>query len=308
MKLSLQFPTIICHEGPDAIAKIARAADAIGFDQLDFFDHVVMGHPMEGRDPSPYPPQIPILEPLVALGFAAALTERIGLGIEVLVLPQRQPALAAKQISTLDTLSGGRIRVGVGVGWQKCEYEALGTDFHKRGSMLDEAIPLLRRYWSDPSIDFEGRHFVATQLAMEPKPPQGSAIPIWVGGDSPAALRRAGTLGDGWMANGAITEVDIQAIAAVKQHAERAGRDPAKLGFQAQITAPFDAEDLAGIKFHSSPERIAGVIADARQAGFDWAAINGSAIYAVGARNIDALVQDLQRTHDRIREEVGGGS
>jgi alkanesulfonate monooxygenase SsuD/methylene tetrahydromethanopterin reductase-like flavin-dependent oxidoreductase (luciferase family) len=140
---------------------------------------------------------------------------------------------------------------------------------------------------------------------MEPKPPQGSAIPIWVGGDSPAALRRAGTLGDGWMANGAITEVDIQAIATVKEHAERAGRDPAKLGFQAQITAPFDAEDLAGVKFHSSPERIAGVIADARQAGFGWAAINGSAIYAVGARNADALVEDLQRTHDRIREEVG---
>jgi alkanesulfonate monooxygenase SsuD/methylene tetrahydromethanopterin reductase-like flavin-dependent oxidoreductase (luciferase family) len=171
--------------------------------------------------------------------------------------------------------------------------------------MLDEAIPLLRSYWSDKSIDFQGRHFKATQLAMEPKPPQGSAIPIWVGGDSPAALRRAGTLGDGWMANGAITEADIQAIATVKQHAERTGRDPAKLGFQAQITAPFDAEDLAGIKFHTSPERIAAAVADARQAGFDGAAINASAIYAVGARNTDALVEDLQKTHDRIRQEVG---
>jgi alkanesulfonate monooxygenase SsuD/methylene tetrahydromethanopterin reductase-like flavin-dependent oxidoreductase (luciferase family) len=142
---------------------------------------------------------------------------------------------------------------------------------------------------------------------MEPKPPQGGAIPIWVGGDSPSAPRRAAKSGDGWMANGAITEADIQAIATVKQHAEQAGRDPAKLGFQAQITAPFDTEDLAGIKFHTSPERIAAAVADAMRAGFDWAAINASAIYAVGARNTDALVEDLQKTHDRIRQEVGRG-
>jgi probable F420-dependent oxidoreductase len=305
MKLALQFPTLIHHEGPAAIAKIARAAESIGFDQIDFFDHVVMGHPMEGRDPSPYPTEIPILEPLVALGFAAAVTERIGLGTEVLVLPQRQPALAAKQISTLDTLSGGRVRIGVGVGWQVCEYEALGTDFHQRGRMLDEAIPLLRSYWSQNPIDFDGQHFKATKLAMEPKPPQGDAIPIWVGGDSAAALRRAGTLGDGWMANGAITDIDIQAIATVKQHAEQAGRDPARLGFQAQITAPFDPDDLAGRNFHMNPERIAAAVASAQQAGFDWAAINATAIYVLGARTADALAEDLAKVHAAVRAEVG---
>jgi len=305
MRLSLQFPTIVYGEGPEAVAQIARAAEAIGFDQIDFFDHVVMGHPMEGRDPGPYPAGLPILEPLASLGFLAAVTERIGLGIEVLVLPQRQPALVAKQISTLDTLSGGRIRVGLGVGWQECEYEALGTDFHKRGSMLDEAIPLLRAYWSQNSVDFEGAHYKATQLAMEPKPPQGGEIPIWIGGDSRAALRRAGTLGDGWMANGAITDQDIQAIASVKQHAERAGRDPEKLGFQAQITAPFDPDDPVGRNFHSNPERIAAVVANAKQAGFGWAAINSIAVYVAGARNVDALTEDLEKIHDRVRAEVG---
>ena len=305
MRLSLQFPTIVYPEGPEAVAQIARAAEGIGFDQIDFFDHVVMGHPMEGRDPGPYPAELPILEPLASLGFLAAVTERIGLGIEVLVLPQRQPALAAKQISTLDTLSGGRIRVGLGVGWQECEYEALGTDFHKRGSMLDEAIPLMRAYWSQKSIDFEGRHYKATQLAMEPKPPQGGEIPLWIGGDSPAALRRAGTLGDGWMANGAITEQDVEAIAHVRQHAERAGRDPEKLGFQAQITAPFDPDDPVGHAFHSSPERIAEVVTHARQAGFGWAAINGIAVYVNGARNVDARAEALAQIHDRIRAEVG---
>ena len=307
MKLALQFPNVVYREGPGAVAQVARAAESIGFDQIDLFDHVVMGHPMEGRFTGPYPTEMPILEPLVALAFLAAVTERVGLGIEVLVLPQRQPALVAKQISTLDTLSAGRVRLGVGVGWQECEYQALGTDFRRRGKMLDEAIPLLRAYWSEKSLEFEGAFFRATKLAMEPKPPQGGAIPIWVGGDSPAALRRAGTLGDGWMANGAITEQDVAAIATVKGHAEEAGRDPGKLGFQAQIAAPPDPDDPLGRGFHGSPERIAEVARAAREAGFGWVAVNASMVYIAGPRTADALCGDLQRIHDRIRAEVGEG-
>jgi probable F420-dependent oxidoreductase len=307
MKLALQFPNIVYREGPAATARVARAAESIGFDQIDFFDHVVMGHPMEGRFTGPYPTEMPILEPLVALGFVGAVTERVGLGVEVLVLPQRQPALVAKQISTLDTLCAGRIRLGVGAGWQECEYQALGTDFRKRGRMLDEAIPLLRAYWSEKSVEFQGTYFGAKKLAMEPKPPQGRGIPIWVGGDSPAALRRAGRLGDGWMANGAITEEEVAAIAAVRRHAEEAGRDPGALGFQAQITAPPDPEDPLGRAFHSSPDRIAAVARAAKQAGFGWAALNGSVVYIAGEQNADALCRDLERIHDRIRAEVGGG-
>ena len=305
MKLALQFPHIVYREGPAAVAQIGRAAESIGFDQIDLFDHVVMGHPMEGRLQGPYPTEMPILEPLVGLGFLAAVTERVGLGIEVLILPQRQPALVAKQISTLDTLSAGRIRLGVGVGWQECEYEALGTAFRKRGKMIDEAIPLLRTYWSEKSVDFAGTYYTATQLAMEPKPPQGGAIPIWVGGDSPAALRRAGRLGDGWMANGAITEEDVAGIATVKRHAEEAGRDPEALGFQAQITAPPDPEDPIGIGFHSSPDRIAAVARTAREAGFGWVAVNASLIYVAGAQNADSLCEDLEKICRRIRAEVG---
>jgi probable F420-dependent oxidoreductase len=260
---------------------------------------------MEGRFTGPYPTEMPILEPMAGLGFLAAATERVGLGIEVLVLPQRQPALVAKQISTLDTLSAGRIRLGVGVGWQECEYEALGTDFRKRGKMLDEAIPLLRAYWSEKSVDFDGTYFKATKLAMEPKPPRGGAIPIWVGGDSPPALRRAGTLGDGWMAFGAITEEDVAGIATVKRHAEAAGRDPEALGFQAQITAPPDPGDPLGQGFHSSPDQIAAVAGAAKHAGFGWVALNASIVYIAGPQNADALCEDLEKIHDRIRAEVG---
>jgi len=132
-------------EGPEQVARLARAIEEIGYDQLDMFDHVVMGFPTDVRPAPIYPPQMPIMEAIVVLSFAAAVTSRIGLGTEVLVLPQRQPVLVAKQISTLDTLSAGRVRLGVGVGWQASEFQALGEDFSNRGRRMDEAIDLLLR-------------------------------------------------------------------------------------------------------------------------------------------------------------------
>src|SRR5882762_9174067 len=162
MKLSVEFPSVSYREGPAAM---------------------------------------PILEALMALSYIAAVTTRVTLGTEVLVLPQRQPALVAKQVSTLDTLSGGRVRLGVGVGWQESEYEALGEDFHTRGARMDEMIRLLRTYWNDAQVDFKGQHYQITAIGMEPKPPQRGRLPIWIGGRSERALRRVGELGDGWLGN-----------------------------------------------------------------------------------------------------------
>src|SRR5438552_13244014 len=160
-----------------------------------------MGYPIAGRPPGPYTPTMPILEALGALSYMAAVPSRVTLGTEVLVLPQRHPTLVAKQVSTLDTLSGGRVRLGVGVGWQESEYEALGEDFHTRGARMDEAIRLLRTYWSDAQVDFKGQHYQITAIGMEPKPPQGRRLPIWVGGRSEPAWRRVGWLGHGWRAS-----------------------------------------------------------------------------------------------------------
>src|ERR671922_522287 len=198
MKLSVEFPSVAYREGPAAVARMARGIEQIGYDASDVFDHVVMGYPIAGRPPGPYTPTMPILEALMTLSYVAAVTTRVTLGTEVLVLPQRHPTLVAKQISTIDTLSGGRVRLGVGVGWQQSEYEALGEDFKTRGARMDEAIRLLRAWWSDPQVDFEGRHYQVTAMAMEPKPPQGRRLPIWIGGMSEAACRRVGQLGDGW--------------------------------------------------------------------------------------------------------------
>src|SRR5256714_5872627 len=178
MKLSVEFPSVSYREGPAAVLRMGKAIEDIGYDHIDIFDHVVMGHPIAGRPPGPYNAAMPILEPFVTLGYLAAATTRVTLGTEVLVLPQREPTLVAKQVSTLDTLSGGRVRLGVGVGWQEAEYEALGEDFHTRGARMDEAIRMLRAYWTDPRVDFDGKHYHVTAMAMEPKPPQGR-IPIW---------------------------------------------------------------------------------------------------------------------------------
>jgi len=173
VKLTIDFPSISFREGPAAVAKLAAEIERIGYDQLDIFDHVVMGFPIEGRTDLQYPAKMPILEALITLGFCAAVTSRIGLGTEVLVLPQREPTLVAKQISTLDTLSGGRVRLGIGVGWQESEYEAMGEDFHTRGARMDEAIQLLRTYWGEARVDFAGKAYPAAAWAPWPSPPRG---------------------------------------------------------------------------------------------------------------------------------------
>src|SRR5262245_5104727 len=145
MKLSVEFPSLSYRQGPDAGRRPARGLGGVRHGHNHLFDHVVMGHPIEGRPAGPYNPGMPILEALTTLGFIAASTSRVTLGTEVLVLPQREPTLVAKQVSSLDTLSGGRMRLGIGVGWQESEYEALGEDFRTRGRRMDEAIRLLRR-------------------------------------------------------------------------------------------------------------------------------------------------------------------
>src|SRR5215475_7490807 len=171
MKLSVEFPSVSYREGEAAVAQLAKAIEAIGYDHIDIFDHVVMGYATADRPAGPYPAGMPILEALMTLSYIAAVTSRVTLGTEVLVLPQRQPTLVAKQVSTLDMLSGGRVRLGIGVGWQESEYEALGEDFRTRGARMDEMIRLLRTYWNDAQVDFKGRHYQITAMGMEPKPP-----------------------------------------------------------------------------------------------------------------------------------------
>src|SRR5215467_7701747 len=267
MKLDVEFASGSYREGPEAVQRIARAIERIGYDHIDIFDHVVMGIPIEGRPKGPYNPAMPILEAFMALGYLAAVTTRVTLGTEVLVLPQRQPALVAKQVSTLDTLSGGRIRLGVGVGWQESEYEALGEEFGTRGARMDEAITLLRAWWSEPQVDFAGPRYPVTAMAMEPKPPQGRRLPIWIGGMSEPAFRRVGRLGDGWLASRVTDAASARAaFDAIRRHAEAAGRDPATIGLQSMVAPP--PRDAEGKRFYAEHDRVVARVAEIRSMGF----------------------------------------
>jgi probable F420-dependent oxidoreductase len=304
MKLSVEFPSVAYREGPDAVRRFARTLEQIGYDHIDVFDHVVMGFPVEGRAPSPYPGGMPILEALTLIAHLAAVTSRITLGTEVLVLPQREPTLVAKQVSTLDTLSGGRVRLGLGVGWQESEYDALGVDFRTRGARMDEAIALLRAYWSDAQVTFDGEHYRARAMGMEPKPPQGRRLPIWIGGASDVAFRRIGRLGDGWLASRVADAADgRRAIDAIRRHAEQAGRDPASIGLQSMVAPP--PRDAEGKRFYADHARVAARVAELRAMGFGWVALNATAIFQAGARSVDAMLEALGALHGALRAEVG---
>jgi len=300
MKLSVEFPSVSYRWGPEGVTRLAKAVEDIGYDQLDMFDHVVMGYPTATRGRPMYPPQMPIMEAVVMLSFVAAVTSRIGLGTEVLVLPQRNPTLTAKQFATLDTLSGGRVRLGVGVGWQEAEYDALGENFRDRGKRMDEAITILRRFWRDESVTVDSGHYRFEAIAMEPKPPQGASLPIWIGGFAEAALKRTGELGDGWLATAEISDGRItRGKQKIIEYAEAAGRDPSTLGWQMMLASP--PQDDAGRNFYANRDLVYAAAQRVVDNGFEYAAINMTAMFQAGARSVDAMIEQLADLHDALR-------
>jgi probable F420-dependent oxidoreductase len=182
-----------------ALRRIGTAVEELGFDHLLAYDHV-LGAAHADRTPGlagPYAENDPFHDPFVMFAYLAGITERIGFATGVLVLPQRQTALVARQAADVDLLSGGRLRLGVGVGWNYVEYEALGQDFATRGARQEEQVGLLRRLFTEPVVDFSGRFDRVDRAALVPKP--GRPVPIWLGGSSEAAFDRAARLADGFM-------------------------------------------------------------------------------------------------------------
>ncbi|HEU5319809.1 MAG TPA: LLM class flavin-dependent oxidoreductase, partial [Methylomirabilota bacterium] len=192
----------------------------------------------------------------------------------------------------------------IGVGWQESEYEALHVDFRTRGARMDEAIALLRAYWEDSSITSEGKHYPTTRMAMEPKPPQGRRLPIWIGGNSEAAYRRVGRLGDGWLASRVADADDARrSIDTIHRYAAEAGRDTGAIGLQSMVAPP--PRDAEGKRFYAEPDRVVARVAALKAMGFAWAALNATAIFQAGARSVDAMLEQLGALHTRLRAEVG---
>lgn len=189
MQVGIHLPQYGRTAGPEAITRAARHADELGFAHVWVSDHVV--HPAAQDYPSPY-----LYDPTVTLTWAAAVTERVGLGTSVMVAPQHNPLWLANAFASLDSLSGGRVILGVGVGWSEAEYAALGYSFHDRGARLDETIDLLRALWRTDPTTFAGDHWSFDDIRLLPKPAHD--IPIWVGGGTERAYRRAVERGDGF--------------------------------------------------------------------------------------------------------------
>ncbi|MFP6808150.1 MAG: LLM class F420-dependent oxidoreductase [Pseudomonadales bacterium] len=304
MKISVVFPSVMYREGPSGVRKLIRAIEEIGFDELDMFDHVVMGYATDSRPTPFYSPKMPIMEAFIMLSFAAAITDRIQLGTGVLVLPQRQITLVAKQVSSLDTLSAGRVRLGVGIGWQKSEYEALNEDFHSRGKRMSEAIQVLRAYWQDEHVNFNGDYYQLDEIAMEPKPPQAGGIPIWIGGTAEPMLKRVGELADGWMAMTIKGDPPIEeGMAKVRRFAEEAGRDPSEIGMQMSLSpGALDREKRK--RFYADPELLRERVIELRDLGFDQISIDCVPIFQHGYRTVDAMIDYLGKIYTTIAPEL----
>ena len=241
MQLGVIFPQTEIGNDPAVMRAYATAVEGAGYDYLSVYDHV-LGTTADrvAALGGPYTYAIPFHEVFVLLGHLAAVTQRIGFATEVLVLPQRQTALVAKQTAEIDVLSGGRVRLGVGIGWNAVEFEALGEDFHTRGRRVEEQIELMRRLWAEELVSFEGRHHRFTDAGINPLPPRRS-IPIWIGGSAEPALRRAARIADGLM-----LQVPVKTAAAhietVRAMVAETGRDPAAFGISGRVTLWDDSE------------------------------------------------------------------
>ncbi|MDX1522849.1 MAG: LLM class F420-dependent oxidoreductase [Anaerolineae bacterium] len=201
MKIGAIFPQTEIGSDPIAIKDYAQAIEGMGFDYLLAFEHVLGANPdRPGGWNGPYTHQHMFHEPFVLFGYLAGLTERIELVTGILILPQRQTVLVAKQAAEVDVLSGGRLRLGIGVGWNKVEMQGLGFDFHSRGIRVDEQISLLRELWTKPLVTVCTDDHTIDDAGLNPLPVQ-QPIPIWIGGMADAVLKRAATHADGWFPN-----------------------------------------------------------------------------------------------------------
>ena len=233
MEIGIVFPHNEIGTDPGAIKAWAQGAEALGMGHTLIYDHVLGADPdRPGGFRGPYDKDVAFHEPFSVFSFMAAVTNSITFMTAVLILPQRQTALVAKQAAELAILSGNRFRLGIGTGWNEVEYEALGVPFAARGARQSEQVELLRQLWREDSLTFEGKHHTVTRASILPRPTE--SVPIWFGGIAPALLRRCARLGDGWVPLGGPNDASAQALATMREHREAAGLSWEGFGIQAQ--------------------------------------------------------------------------
>lgn len=291
MQFGLHLPHLGRSASREVLRGFAAAAEELGFDSLWVSDHVIVPRQLASRYPYnetgefPFRAEAPFLDPIATLLFIAGCTERVRLGTAVLIVPYRNPVVQAKELATLDFVSGGRLVLGVGTGWMAEEFEALDVPFEHRGSRTNEYLRLITQLWSADDTSFAGRFYRLENVGFYPKPLQQPHPPIWAGGHSEPAFRRGAELCDGWLgANVSPDEVAAQ-FARVQFHARQAGRDPAALTLAARIPLRLGDDDQA----------LARSVAGYRRAGV------AELIFDMGVRS----VEQARATMERIRERLG---
>jgi probable F420-dependent oxidoreductase len=244
MRIGVVFPQTEIGAGPAAIRDYVQAAEDLGYAHCLVFDHVL------GADArrhagwnGPYSHRDMFHEPFVLFGYLASFTQRLELVTGVIILGQRQTALVAKQAAEVDVLSGGRLRLGVGIGWNEVEYEALGTNFHDRGRRSEEQIAVMRALWTREAVNFKGRWHQITDAGLNPLPIQ-QPIPIWLGGRAEAVIKRVGRLADGWFPQFPPDQAGEATLNRMREYARQAGRDPAAIGIEGRLSFAGGNPDL----------------------------------------------------------------
>jgi probable F420-dependent oxidoreductase len=243
MQLGAVFPQLEIGADPGGVRAYAQAVQQMGFQHLVIYDHVL------GADPAghpgwsgPYTHTSLFHEPLVVFGFVAAVAPGLELVTAVIILPQRQTVLVAKQAAEVDVLSGGKLRLGVGIGWNAVEYEGLGMNFHNRGRRLEEQIRLMRRLWTEPVVTFEGQYHRVSAAGINPLPVQ-RPIPVWIGASAEPAIKRAAEMADGFFPQRPLAGGWPATIEKIHGWLAEAGRDPARFGIEARINTASSTPD-----------------------------------------------------------------
>lgn len=230
MKYGIVFPQTEIGSNPDDIARFAQAVEEAGLDHLLAYEHVLGANTASRPNWSgPYTSESMFHEPFVLFGFLSAVVSRLEFVTGIVILPQRQTALVAKQSACLDVISRGRFRLGIGTGWNDVEYEALGENFHDRGKRSEEQIDLMRKLWAEDTITYQGKWHKITDAGLNPLP-INKKIPIWLGGTAPQVIERVARIGDGWFP---FFNPNLKShIEQVRQRAREVGRDPDEIGIE----------------------------------------------------------------------------
>ena len=255
MDIGVIFPQTEVGHDRGAVRAIGQAASDLGFTHLAAYDHVLGADPgVHGNLGGPYTIADPFREPLTMFAYLAGCTN-LAFATSILIGPQRQTALLAKQAAEVDLLSGGRFRLGLGIGWNKVEYDVLGVDFERRGAILEEQVAVLRALWTTSSVTAEGRFHQIRAAGIAPLPVQ-RPIPIWIGAFAPAALRRVGRVADGWFPQARPRGGLEEALEVIHEGAAEAGRDMSRFNFEGRVE--YATRDLQKMEEHARRWRAAG--------------------------------------------------